>query len=112
MGRVRISMRWSHKNSKNYLPINKCQEGYLYLIVARNAYLGIYKKEGRGFYINRQKFNLTYIDIEYHWDTGEPFGTVCPYFKLIKAPKFKDNNEKLNWLNKMKEIYQIESQKI
>lgn len=103
MGKVTISMKWGYDN-KNYLPIEKCEEGYLYLIIARNSYLGIFKKENI-FFISRQKSITNFVDIEYHWDIGEPFGTAYPYFKLLKTPEFRDNNEKLKWLNKMEEIY-------
>ena len=66
----------------DYIPIDKCKDGYLYIIKARNADLGVYVKKEKGFHISRFKFKCNYIFMEYHWDTGEPFGTVKPIKEL------------------------------
>jgi len=65
-----------------FIPMSKCKDGHLYIIDARNANLGVYVKKERGFRISRHKFQCNFIDIEYHWDTGEPHGTVKPLSKL------------------------------
>ena len=60
------------------------QVGMAYKILARNASVGIWLPEDRGFIISRYKFSTTpFLFIEYHWDTGEPYGTVKP-LKLLE----------------------------
>lgn len=65
-----------------YIPMSKCKDGHLYIIKARNADIGVYVAEKKGFRISRFKFKSNFIDTEDHWDTGEPFGTVKPLKKL------------------------------
>lgn len=89
------------KNTNNYIPLNKCKHGYLYIIDARNQYIGIYNKHVKGFIILRTKFNCKYLFTEYHWDIGGDmscYGTVKPIraleksnFKITKS--FKDFQE-------------------
>lgn len=62
----------------NYISIENCKNGYLYKIFARNSWLGIWWAKKKGFIILREKMGSTYLFTEYHWDTGEPFGTVKP----------------------------------
>lgn len=73
-------------NLKEYLPLTACRDGYLYLIKCRNLSIGIYKIETKSFYGIRTKFNNRFIDDEYHWDLGEPFGTCKPVKELEKCP--------------------------
>lgn len=88
------------------IPMSDCETGYLYVIHARNARLGIYKGPSEGaFTISRHKFGSNYTFDEYHWDTGTPHGTVEPIKKLCKAPEFKDEAEELAWLNEMTKQY-------
>jgi hypothetical protein len=72
---------------ETWIPIEQCEDGYLYIISARNARLGIFHKEERGFVISRFKFGHNSLFVEYHWDTGEPYGTVQPFEKVEKAPE-------------------------
>lgn len=44
---------------------------------------------------------------EYHWDTGEPFGTAVPKKELERAPQFLDNEEKLKWLIEVPSRYSV-----
>lgn len=63
------------------IPIDECEENVLYRINARNANLGIFKGKHTkepGFIIIRKKFGRRYLDFEYHWDNGRPFGTASP----------------------------------
>lgn len=92
---------------QNYLKINELKEGYLYRIRARNAKFGIWIKEVKGFIISRHKFGYNYLFIEYHYDTGPPFGTVFPIEEIEKVPIYiprdwfkEDNNDLLKYLNK------------
>ena len=66
--------------------MKECKHGYLYKIDARNFTLGVYNKDEEGFLGIRRKFNFRFIEIEFHWDTGEPYGTVKPLELLEKCP--------------------------
>jgi hypothetical protein len=88
-----------------YIPMNNCKDGHLYIINARNADLGVYIEAQHCFRLRRNKFKLTYIDTEDHWDTGEPHGTVKPLKKLNYIGNMSDEKlmDKLNYY--MKELY-------
>jgi hypothetical protein len=73
-------------NAKKYMHESDLEFGYLYYISARNAHLGIWNPGKRGFVISRYKFDLNYLFIEYHYDTGSPYGTVKPFIKIEKNP--------------------------
>lgn len=62
--------------------------GRLYWLLARNAYFGVWHPEDQGFVILREKFGNRYLFTEYHWDTGEPFGTVKPFGLVADEPAF------------------------
>lgn len=81
----------------DYIPLEDCEDGGLYLIFARNASMGIFNKEQDGFVIPRDKFGW-YLFTEYHFDTGPPFGTVKPIIRLEDPPEFEHDYETLNWL--------------
>tara|TARA_B100000315_G_C14547985_1_gene574240 strand:- start:1294 stop:1803 length:510 start_codon:yes stop_codon:yes gene_type:complete len=123
------------KKTKKYLKIRKLNDGFLYKIFARNAYLGIWIKDNKSFVISRHKWGRNYLFEEYHWDTGEPFGSVKPFYKIGKCPFDLDeifkplrredggkafnfhlnkNSEKklLDYLNKMKEKILIKNKDI
>lgn len=70
----------------NYIKLDNLKDGYTYTIDARNASVGIYLKKNKSFLISRIKFSDNYLFEEYHWDTGEPFGTVKPIEEIEKAP--------------------------
>jgi hypothetical protein len=70
------------KNSLRYLPMDRLEEGCAYLIHARNGYIGIWSGEKRGFTLLRKKFESLFLSIEYHYDTGAPFGTAKPFVKV------------------------------
>lgn len=67
---------------EKYLALNDCRDGYLYHIAARNASVGIFWKKKDGFILLRHMLSHTYLFTEYHWDTGEPFGTVKPLSEI------------------------------
>lgn len=63
--------------STDYLGMADLKDQYSYKIFARNAYVGVWMKMEKAFLISRYKFSLqSYMFFEYHWDAGEPFGTV------------------------------------
>lgn len=82
-----------------WIPLETCKNGWVYYIHARNGKVGIFEKKEKGFRISRHKFSSNFLFVEYHWDTGIPFGTVKPITELEKAPKFENDDEKLAWLN-------------
>jgi hypothetical protein len=113
-----------------YISLGQCQDSFLYIISARNAKLGIFCSEDSSFKISREnsrptyilkngqwvKDGPTYLTKEYHWDTGEPFGTVKPLVslgpvKLLCTPEMIDQ-ETLEFLNQMAEVYKNDIFKI
>lgn len=54
--------------------------GKSYRCFARNFSVG--KWNGKGFDYIRQKFNLTFPDVEYHYDTNDNYGTVRPLWEV------------------------------
>lgn len=100
---------------KNYISIERCKDSFLYIIQARNSNLGIFNKKDNSFTISRLKFSSNFLFDEFHWDTGEPYGTVKPLKQLELTFKMNDD-EKLKFLNKrvnelQEEIEQIFSKK-
>ena len=63
------------------IPLKDCKKGYFYRVEARNFQVGIFNGD-TGFIGIRNKFNNDFLDTEYHWDTGAPFGTVHPMKEL------------------------------
>jgi hypothetical protein len=88
-----------NKENVNYIPIVQCRDSYLYFIIARNSNLGIYNEKDKSFTISRFKFKLNYLFEEDHWDTGEPFGTVKPLKEICEVARFKNDEDKLKYLN-------------
>lgn len=99
-------------DKNRYIPMNKCNDGHLYIIKARNADLGVYIEKEKGFRLSRFKFQLNFIDIEYHWDTGEPHGTVKPLKKLNFLGNMPDGKLLVRLNDYMKSmLYDIKSLK-
>ena len=55
----------------------------LYNCAGRNLGLGLW--DGDGFIYLRNKLGAEFIDKEYHWDDGPPFGT-CKPIDLYQGP--------------------------
>jgi hypothetical protein len=70
----------------NYIPLEECKHGYLYRLSSRNLSFGVFDQTTKGFVGIRQKFEIRYLFTEYHWDTGEPFGTAYPLGLLDECP--------------------------
>lgn len=97
--------------------MEKCRDKHLYIISARNADIGVYITEEKGFKISRYKFKSNFIDIEYHWDIEpmevlpDPFpklqGTVKPLMKLNYLVALVEDDERLleTLNNYMKNLY-------
>lgn len=101
----------------NYIPLDQCENGYLYKIQSRNLSFGVYRQEVKGFVGIREKFGSKYLFTEYHWDTGPPLGTVHPITKLEKCPVeqlnegfpegglYKTNKPLFDWLQEKEREY-------
>lgn len=74
------------------IPLEECKHGWLYRIDARNFSFGVFNEDSKGFIGVRYKFGHEYLFTEFHWDTGAPFGTVCPQECLEECP-IKDLSE-------------------
>lgn len=57
------------------IPLPDCVKGRVYKIRCRNLKLGVFDGN-EGFIGIRTKWSDRYLDTEYHWDQGEPHGTV------------------------------------
>ena len=73
-------------NRENTIPLNECRNGWVYKLSSRNLAFGIFVQATNGFIGLRKKFEHRYLATEYHWETGEPFGTACPKEELEPAP--------------------------
>ena len=76
----------------NYIKIEDCIDHGLYQINSRNLTFGVYRAECKGFTGIREKFGNQYLDTEFHFDTGSPFGTVTPQ-KYLELCPIKDVSE-------------------
>lgn len=101
----------------NYIKIPDCKDGYLYIIRARNATVGIYKESEIAFTINRLKFKDRFLFEEYHWDTfafsfmgRDIYGTAVPLKEIERAPEFKTDEEKMAYL--LNKAIELEDEKI
>ena len=68
------------------IPLENCKHGYVYEIDSRNLSYGVFNSKDNGFIGIRNKFRNNFLFTEYHWDTGEPYGTVSPLKELGKVP--------------------------
>ncbi|MBA3679110.1 hypothetical protein H0W80_02880 [Candidatus Saccharibacteria bacterium] len=71
-----------------YIPVSVCQHGYLYRIIAHNFQFGVYIALEEGFVGVREKFGNTDLQIEYHYESGAPFGTALPFSRLERCPVY------------------------
>lgn len=110
---------------ENYIKLEDCKDQGLYVISARNFNLGIYSEKDKGFFGIRTKFNLKFIDIEFHWDSGKKglfdanVGTVKPleFLEIFEIPiniknMYHYNDDILDYLNKKQDEYQINGEYI
>ena len=85
-----------------YIPLEDCQDGFLYEIKARNFSFGVFCAKTKGFIGIRNKFGNEFLDEEFHWDTGAPFGTAKPIRMIKECPEIcrPDNDDLFKWLEK------------
>lgn len=88
----------------NWIPLSECIDKGFYKVGARNFSYGIFNSEKQGFIGIRHKFHYTFLDIEDHWDTGYPYGTVKPE-KFIKMCELDlDDKNLMNWIKENENI--------
>lgn len=111
-GKELIKRKEEILKSGDYLKLEDCKEGYLYIIIARHAYVGIYDKKKQAFITNRKKFEENFLWDEDHYDTGEPHGTAIPLEEIEEVPELKTDEEKLEYLAKKAEELKPEIEKL
>lgn len=95
------------ENIEEYISLDDCIHGGLYRVYARNFSLGVYEKEKQGFIGIRHKFKMKFLDLEFHWDTGPPYGTVKPIELLEHSLYYVTprSNQLFEWLKEKNEHY-------
>lgn len=89
-----------------YLRMEQCRDGYCYLLDSRNLNLGVYAEKHKAFFGIRHKFGNEFIDNEFHWDTGAPYGTACPIEEICHCPIGTDPSTAetlLKWLSEKRD---------
>ena len=76
-----------------YIPLDQCVDRAVYRIRSNNLGVGVFSEKTKGFIGIRTKFGNKYLFTEYHYDTGAPFGTVCPVEQLGVLPDNIENRE-------------------
>ncbi len=61
-----------------YIPLDQCADRRVYRLFSRNLTVGVFNAKRRGFIGIREKLGHKYLFMEYHVDTGPPYGTVRP----------------------------------
>lgn len=91
--------QYSAESKANYIPMEDLVPYFYYRIHARNSQFGIWLPDQKGFYIRREKFGDYFGFVEYHWDTGPPFGTVRPFKQLENTPFCAEDFEHGDWIH-------------
>jgi len=81
------------------IPLDECIQDGFYTLHSRHLGYGVFSKKHNGFIGIRTKFSERFLDMEFHWDTGEPYGTACP-LEFLKMCDLEDTtigtNEKVD----------------
>lgn len=82
---------------KDYVKLEDCVDKGLYKIWSRNLSIGVFCKETKGFTGVRSKWGDRFLFEEFHWDTGQPYGTVRPknLIEICPIELIKENNSDL-----------------
>ena len=59
------------------ISLSECKKRRVYKLHSRNLLFGVFDGD-TGFIGIRTKCGSRFLDTEYHWDTGPPFGTARP----------------------------------
>lgn len=86
---------------------------HVYSLNSRNLNFGVWNPETSGFKGVREKFGDLYLFEEYHWDTGEPYGTAAPLedvadFSKIQPDKWLLELLKIELLSARKALWEAE----
>ena len=104
-GIVTIRGYTSVKDMIDYIPLDKCINGYIYELRSRNLLAGVYSEVKQGFIGLRTKFSFKFLEVEYHWDIEMPHGTVKPIRRLEKLPDDIDIHEHKRDIKIATELY-------
>lgn len=70
-----------------HISIEECKHRTLYRLISRNLSFGVFDMESNAFVGIREKFGSRFLDKEFHYDTGAPFGTAHPVEPLAVLPE-------------------------
>ena len=73
----------------DWIPIEEMEEGQLYYCSGRNFSIGMW--DGIGLVYVRNKFGHRFLDTEFHWDDGPPYGTAKPLQRLADMDDLDDD---------------------
>jgi uncharacterized protein YifE (UPF0438 family) len=79
----------------DYIPLDKCKDGFIYILWARKAALGVFCKDKKSFKLSMFR-SRNFLFEEEHWDTG--YGTAKPLEEVECAPVFGTSDEMLSYL--------------
>ena len=97
------------------VPMAELKDNGLYKLLSRNLSIGIWNTSTKSFVGIRTKFSMRFLDEEFHWDTGAPYGTaharefveMCP-FQVTNLPFYElseDERKKLfDYLQSKEEV--------
>jgi hypothetical protein len=98
------------------IPVEQCKKGVIYELDARNINIGVFLPDIKGFIGIRTKFGNRFLDIEYHWDTGAPFGTANAVEEIGIYPNpinwYEQNDELFNFLENLEKELKLSNQKV
>lgn len=88
-----------------YMKMEELIQGGAYRIRSRNLAYGVWDAGRQGFVGIREKFNNEYLDTEFHYDTGAPYGTarpeefmgMCPVMDLAEYHSRCDEGRDVRW---------------
>ena len=86
---------------QKHIPLAECKPRSVYRIDSRNLGIGVFNPKSNGFIGIREKFGQEYLFTEYHWDTGPPFGTVCPQNEIDTLPSDIELSEDLDTIDRI-----------
>lgn len=66
------------------IPVQECIDRGTYIIKGRNIVVGVFLRERNAFIGIRRKWGNVFLDEEFHYDNGLPYGTVEP-LKFVEA---------------------------
>jgi len=81
------------------MTLDDCQDRHLYRVHGRNISLAVFRADGPFFIGIRTKFGDRFLDAEYPWESGPPFGTCKVIEELPKVlPEGIPNETSLSFL--------------